>query len=316
MAERSFAAMGTTVHLIGVGARGDEPEAEALLESAEERVRHLEARWSRFRPTSELTRLNERAGTATVVTPETFDLVAAAIDGWRRTNGLFDPTLLAAVEQVGYDRSFEQLPADRPLPASSPAAPSDVPIATCGDIELDDGACTVRLANGMRLDLGGIAKGYTADLVAGELLAAGLDGVCANLGGDVRVCGIAPDGGAWTVDIQDPTDSTTALALLDVDDGAIVTSTRLRRRWLVDGVEHHHIIDPRTRRSAFNGWAQVSVVAATATEAEVLAKAVFLGGPVHDLLDASGARAVLVADDGSVATIGFEHADALPGRTV
>src|SRR4051794_27166348 len=101
--------MGTTVHLIGVGT-----DAEELLEIAEQRVHHLEAQWSRFRPTSELCRLNKSAGTRTVVTAETYELVAAAIDGWRRTDGLFDPTLLAAVEHVGYDRSFDELPSDRP----------------------------------------------------------------------------------------------------------------------------------------------------------------------------------------------------------
>jgi thiamine biosynthesis lipoprotein len=305
VAGRTFVAMGTTVHLIGVGARGSDSDTEAQLEIAEARVHRLEAQWSRFRPTSELTRINACAGTPTTVTRETFDLIAAAVDGWHRTNGLFDPTLLAAVERVGYDRSFDELPADRPELAAASA--HTVRSASCGDLELDADACTVCLPRGMRLDLGGIAKGYTADLVAAELTAAGLDGVGANLGGDVRVRGTAPDGGAWTVDVQDPTSTSTALALLEIDDGAIVTSTRLRRRWLVDGVEHHHLIDPRTRRSAFNGWAQVSVVAATATEAEVLAKAVFLAGPAHDLLDASGARAVLVADDGNVATIGFER---------
>ncbi len=85
------------------------------------------------------------------------------------------------------------------------------------------------------------------------------------------------------------------------------TSTRLRRRWLVDGVEHHHLIDPRTGGSAFSGWAQVSVIAGTATEAEVLVKALFLAGPERrDLLDEHGARAVLIGDDGHVETMGFD----------
>jgi thiamine biosynthesis lipoprotein len=301
MAERHFAAMGTTVHLIGVG---EGPDTDRLLELAEARVRRLEARWSRFLPTSELSRINARAGERTAVTPETFALVAAAVDGWYDTGGLFDPTLLAPVEQAGYDRSFAELPLDRPerRPKRAAAAGS---ADGCAGIELDADTATLQMPAATRLDFGGIAKGRTADIVATELVAAGLDGACANLGGDVRVCGAAPDGGTWKVDIQDPTCTTTALALLEIDDGAIVTSTRLRRRWLVDGVERHHLIDPRTRQPAFNGWAQVSVVAGTATEAEILAKAVFLDGPAHTLLDAASAHAVLVADDGHVATIGF-----------
>jgi thiamine biosynthesis lipoprotein len=310
-AERVFAAMGTTVHLIGVGARGLDARTEELLETAEQRIHHLEAQWSRFRPTSELSRMNERAGTRTALTPETYDLVAAAVDGWERTDGLFDPTLLAAVEHVGYDRSFDELPTERAATLSAPdAAPA--PSAGCAGIELDPDDRTVRLPAGTRLDLGGIAKGRAADLVVADLAAAGLDGACANLGGDVRVWGTAPAAldpitRAWTVDIQDPTCTSAPLARLEVDDGAVVTSTRLRRRWLVDGVEHHHLIDPRTGRSAFSGWAQASVIAGTATEAEVLAKALFLAGRRgQQLLDEHAARAVLVADDGHVETLGFD----------
>jgi thiamine biosynthesis lipoprotein len=292
--------MGTTVHLVGVG--GDAAE---LLEVAETRVHQLEAQWSRFRPTSELCRLNARAGQRTPLTPETYAIVAAAVEGWRRTDGLFDPTLLSAVEAVGYDRSFDELPGDRP---STRPALATAPGPGCAGVELEPEAHTVLVPAGTRLDLGGIAKGHTADLVVGDLAAAGLDGACANLGGDVRVWGIAPGGAdAWTVDIQDPTSATATVAQLAIDDGAIVTSTRLRRRWLVDGVEHHHLIDPRTGRSAFCGWAQVSVIAGTATEAEILAKALFLAGPQrHDLLDAHDARALLVADDGRVERLGFD----------
>lgn len=304
VAERVFGAMGTSVHLIGVGA-----DAEGLLEAAEERIHHLEAQWSRFRPTSELSRMNERAGTRTTLTPETYDLVAAAVDGWERTGGLFDPSLLAAVEHVGYDRSFDELPPERP---ATDLTPAPAPSPGCAGIELDPDDHSVLLPAGTRLDLGGIAKGHAADLVVADLAEAGLDGACANLGGDVRVWGVGPGrpsgrGDAWKVEIQDPTCTTAPLALLEIEDGAVVTSTRLRRRWLVDGVEHHHLIDPRTGGSAFSGWAQVSVIAGTATEAEVLVKALFLAGPERrDLLDEHGARAVLIGDDGHVETMGFD----------
>ena len=316
--ERVFAAMGTTVHLIGVGARGGS-DVQGLLEVAEERVHHLEAQWSRFRPTSELSRMNARAGRPTKLTPETYGLVAAAVDGWERTGGLFDPTLLDAVEHAGYDRSFDALPADRPTAQLTPRSTSAR--QGCAAIELDPDTSTVRLPIGTHLDLGGIAKGYGADLVVAELAAAGLDGACANFGGDVRVWGRAPGAGddsviddamideathGWKIDIQDPTGTAAPLAQLEIDDGAVVTSTRLRRRWLVDGVEQHHLIDPRTGRSAFNGWAQVSAVAGTATEAEVLVKALYLAGPRPELLDAHAARAVLIADDGHVETVGFD----------
>jgi FAD:protein FMN transferase len=308
--ERVFGAMGTTVHLIGVGAAGCAAETADLLEAAEARVHHLEAQWSRFRPTSELSRLNQRPGAPTTVTSETYDLVTAAVAGWVRTAGLFDPTLIDAVEAAGYERSFEALPADRSASALT-RGPRLRASAGCAEIGLDPDSRAVCLPHGTRLDLGGIAKGRAADLIVADLADAGLEGACANLGGDVRAWGRGPEGasgpaGAWRIDIQDPTGSAAPLAMLEIDDGAVVTSTRLRRRWLVDGVEHHHLIDPRTQRPAFNGWAQVSVVAGTATEAEVLAKALFLAGPQPKLLDEYDARAVLIADDGRVETIGFD----------
>jgi thiamine biosynthesis lipoprotein len=303
--------MGTTVHLIGVGGNSE------ALDRASARVHELEARWSRFRPTSELSRLNARAGIPTRVTRETYDLVAAAVDGCTRTAGLFDPTLLDAVEHLGYDRTFDELPADRRVLTSKRTEPGRAVVsAGCVGIELDPDASTVLLPNGTRLDLGGIAKGHTADLVVADLARAGLDGACANIGGDVRVWGHAPRAASsapasWTIDVGDPTVPTgdaAPVAVLEIDDGAIVTSTRLRRRWLVNGGEHHPLVDPRTGRSASNGWAQVSVIAGTATDAEVLAKALFVGGPSPDrveLLEQSDARAVLVADDGHVETVGF-----------
>ncbi len=300
-AERTFAAMGTTVHLIGVGDGADD-----LLAAAQERIDGLEARWSRFRPASELCRLNDRAGTPVRLTAETYDLIEAAVIGWVRTRGRFDPTVLGALEHAGYDRSFADLPSDRTETAPAAAAP-----VGCGGIHLEPDELVVQLPPGVRLDLGGIAKGYAADLVVDDLMAAGLDGACANLGGDVRVRGSAPNGGPWIVDIADPAGGAAPLARLQLRDGAVVTSTRLQRRWLVDGVEQHHLIDPRTGASAFAGWAQVSVIAPSAADAEVLAKAVYLmGTDARALLDESGAQAVLVADDGRVETIALEIAPA------
>ena len=136
----------------------------------------------------------------------------------------------------------------------------------------------------MRLDLGGIAKGYAVDRAAGILAAAGP--CLVNAGGDLAV-----RGGAWPVALEG-TD-----IVLELTSGAIATSGRDRRTWRRGGSECHHLIDPRTGLPAETGLVKVTVVAPTAVEAEVLAKIAFLGGEVD-------VPRVLVRADGSVVLAG------------
>ena len=119
--------MGTDVHVIAVADR--QRAAASALDRARERIDELEALWSRFRPTSDVSIANAMAGTSVRVSPETIALVQRAIDGYRLTEGRFDPTVLGAVVRAGYDRSYEQIRPDvqtsdarrgqRPLPSSN-----------------------------------------------------------------------------------------------------------------------------------------------------------------------------------------------------
>src|SRR5436853_2395011 len=106
--ERRFRAMGSDAHVVVVG-----PGARAGLDTAIARIAGLERRWSRFIPSSDVCELTRRSGTWVEVAAETVVLVERAREAWRRTAGAFDPTVLAAVVAAGYDRSFEQIPADR-----------------------------------------------------------------------------------------------------------------------------------------------------------------------------------------------------------
>ena len=174
--------MGTDVEVLALGA--DAHAMGQLGALAADGLEAREARWSRFRPTSELCRLNDAAGAPVVLSPGTFSLVARAVDAWRDTDGRYDPTVLAALQAAGYDRDFEAL-------ARTGGAVDHVPAATpgCGDVEVDDVVHAVRLPRGVALDLGGIGKGAAADEVSAELLAAGVPGVLGvlvNLGGDLR----------------------------------------------------------------------------------------------------------------------------------
>ena len=167
--------MGTSCDLTLLG--GD----DALLERAVARVEELEARWSRFRPTSELLRLHAHPGRPVVVSDDTFAVLELAVSAWRDTGGAFDPTVHDAVLAAGYTTDFASIPDDGgPVRAAPPAPGLDA-------VHLDPLVRAVTLPHGVHLDLGGIGKGRAADVVATELLAAGARGVCLSMGGDVRL---------------------------------------------------------------------------------------------------------------------------------
>jgi thiamine biosynthesis lipoprotein len=280
--------MGTAARVLVLGGDPDLPAR------AWRRLAELEARWSRFLPTSELCRLNAADGAPVVVSHDTYYVVSRAIGSWHATGGWFDPTVHDALEAAGYDRDFDSITDRGGVSPAPQAAPG------CGGIELLPLLPAVQLPAGVRLDLGGIGKGTAADLVVDELLAAGAEGACVDLGGDVRVGGVGPeDGGAWRVDV-DPAlapDRSFRLAA-----GAVATSTRIRRAWTRAGVAQHHLIDPRAGAPARSGLRSVTVVAAEAATAEVLAKAAFVAGPAvgRPLLEEQGVTGLLVADDGAV----------------
>ena len=292
-ADARWPAMGTQAHVIVVG-------DDYLLELARRRIAELERRWSRFLPGSEVSCLNRAEGQPIRVSADTRLLVRRALEGWRLTGGLFDPTVLGDVVRAGYDRPFDRMPAPSKSQSKSQSAVRYARwTGDAADVVLD-GSGAVQLPPGVGFDPGGIGKGLAADLVTAELLAAGARGACVNLGGDLRAVGEAPDGDAWRIGVDGP-NGTGTLAQLVVLDGAVATSSRLRRRWRADGEDRHHLIDPRTGRPAATAVAMVTVVAGRAWQAEVLAKAAFLAGcDGFALLERLGAAALAVEADDAV----------------
>jgi thiamine biosynthesis lipoprotein len=286
----AFRAMGSDAHVAVVGGPPN------LVARARARVEELEALWSRFVPTSEVSRLNGAAGTSPLlVSPETFELIKRGVEAWRMTRGRFDPTVLGDVLRAGYTTSFDQ------LPAVVPGAVSRLGRG-CAGIELDPDLCAVRLPAGVGFDPGGIGKGLAADLVVDELLAAGAEGACVNLGGDVRVSGTPPED-SWAIAIEHPWDPAPT-AVVHLHDGGVATSSRLHRRWQTDRGAAHHLIDPRRGTPAAVTVSTVTALGATGWQAEVLAKAAFLAGVGAglELLEHLGAAGLLVDEDGAVLT--------------
>ncbi len=276
--------MGTDAHVITTAPSAR--SASAALDRARERIEELEAMWSRFRPASEVSVLNALAGIPVCVSPETVALVQRAVDGVRLTDGRFDPTVLGAVVRAGYDRTYAEVD-PRALPDDDRGLGAPL-------IEVDPVARLVRLPEGVGFDPGGIGKGLAADLVVREL-ADRVDGICVNLGGDLRVQGVAPDPSGWAVEIEDPFGDPPR-GVVSLFDGAVATSARTKRV-LAGG---HHLIDPATSDPANVGIASATVIAGQGWIAEVLAKAAFLAGPTEAtlLLERAGVDGMVVLDDG------------------
>ena len=283
--DRRFRAMGSDVHVVVVGGAVD------TLDRAVERIEQLESRWSRFRPDSEVSTLNTNTGRPVAVSSDTRLLVGRAIEAWRLTGGSFDPMMLEDMCRVGYDRSFENLGDE---PHRQAAAPRNRPIDApgCTDIIVD--AASVTIPFGIGFDAGGIGKGLAADLVATELIAGGVSGVCINIGGDLRVLGESPSGEGWTLAIEHPR-STAPIALVGLAEGAIATSSVLRRTWKLGERMYHHLVDPATGEPSESDVALASIIAGEGWKAEVLTKAALLRGRARafDLIDEASAGLVV-----------------------
>lgn len=283
--------MGTWAHVVAV-----RPPPGAL-ERAQRRIEQLEARWSRFLPDSEVSRLNRAEGRPVLVSADTVMLVRRAIQGCSATAGRFDPTLLGPLLAAGYDRSFEDID-------DTGSTSSDTRTTTAVHaIAIDDHLGAVTLPDGAGFDPGGIGKGLAADLTVAGLLAEGAEGACVNLGGDLRAEGRSPDGGPWVIEIAQPFGhNALPLPQLAFDAGGVATSSPLRRSWLSGEQARHHLIDPATGRPAWTDVAAVTVLTGDAWRAEILAKAAVLAGAAEALrvLEGAGATGLVIDARGTV----------------
>ena len=294
---RTVPAMGTTARLIVVGGSPD------LADDAVLRIHDLEARWSRFLPDSELSRVNAAAGSPCIVSADTFELIDRLVDGWWATAGRFDPTVHDSMLRIGYTRSWPFTEARTALDEMDHEL-NDVPSPGCADITLDRRSRMVWLPLGVHLDPGGLGKGFAADLVAEELIEDGADGALVDLGGDIRVVGVSPTGGSWCIAVEHPTRHDATIAIVETNGGGIATTSRGKRRWNSDTAALHHVVDPSTGRPATHRWTSATALAPSAAAAEIGAKVAFIDGSTDD---APAVLAALLADaDGRLEIIG-EH---------
>ncbi len=238
-------------------------------------VQQLFADWdrrlSRFRPESELSRLNAAAGRPVRVSGLLEGVLRRALAAADATEGVFDPTLGRRIAELGYAETFTRAvrgAALAPAPGKAPAAegrPQDVTITPAG---------TVTLPAGVAIDLGGIAKGMAVDRSIALLGGLGVESALVSAGGDLAVTGSLPGGRPWPVAVEEPGGEAT----IRLRGGAMATSSTRRRRWRAHGREQHHLLDPRTGDPAATGVVRATVAAPTCEQAEVAAKTALILG--------------------------------------
>ncbi len=277
----AFQAMNTDFLVDGVS--GDDAAA------VREQVRLAESTFSRFASDSEIGGINRNAGEWVVVSPLTYELLADAEAAFRVTEGLFNPFMGHILQEIGYDRSFELLQqGDFPSGAAgwrenhAVKTKQAVQYQTNGTLplEMDPRRQAVRLHSGFSLDMGGFAKGWTAQRAADGLMAKGVRHGLIDAGGDVVLWGREPKQGVWGIGVADPMGAGGDIADLWVEGlTSMATSSVVKRSW--HDPKHgaaHHIIDPRTGAPAMSDLLQVTVLARDLAVAEQYAKCLIVLG--------------------------------------
>jgi thiamine biosynthesis lipoprotein len=273
----------------------DAASAQAPIEAVLAEMRHVDETMSTYKPTSEISLVNAHAAAGPVhISKELFDLLATALEYSRLTDGAFDITYAS----VGYLYDFRKRV--RPDQAAIDKA---LPAVNYEHVVLDPRAQTVAFSRpGVRIDLGGIAKGHAVDRGIDVLKSLGVTHAFVSAGGDSRIVGDR-FGKPWVVGIRDPRKGPDAVLLrVPLVDAAISTSGDYERFFDEGGVRYHHIIDPHTGRSA-SKVRSATVIAATATRTDGLSKTAFVLGAQRamEIYERLGdVDAVIVAPEGEV----------------
>lgn len=239
-------------------------------------IRRIDALMSLHRADSELQRVNASAAADPVaVSPDLFRVLTAAVAIAAATDGGLDITVEPLTQLWGFIWKEYRLPTDAELAAV-------LPRVDYRHLELTPATQTVRFKRpGVRLDLGGIAKGYAVDCAVEKLRALGIANAMVRAGGDLRAIGHPPDGDAWTVQLEDPA-KTGRRVTIQLRDAAISTSGNYENYFEIAGHRYSHIINPRTGLPVA-GLAACSVIAPTCLESDGLATGLFVLGPERSL---------------------------------
>jgi thiamine biosynthesis lipoprotein len=278
-----------------------EPQLENDLNTCFDMFRAFEARYSRFLPASELSRFNQ--STEWHADEEFFDILARAKEYWAATDGLFNPTILTSLEHSGY--TSEKL-------TTAPLNNLKETIFPLSELVLDPETRITRKPLELRIDLGGIGKGYCVDIVTHWLESCGYENFLVYAGGDMYASGANFDTDTssaipWFINIEHPLDNSQSLTMVALRDQSIATSGRNRRHWMHEDQKRHHLIHPITGQSEHSRLVTVTVISTNTVDADVWAKTLFLLGEKDGILKANQQHipAYFTFEDGSSAATSY-----------
>jgi thiamine biosynthesis lipoprotein len=267
MQTENFRAMNSDIVLV---AEGELSQVEAGLVAAQNFVDVSEKRFTRFSEHSELSALNRSAGSWFQASPDLFEVVREAQIYFYKTDGLFDPSILPSLKNAGYVHSMDEIRRVESVP--QPARHLQASVSTFASVELDKTNSSILLPADLQIDLGGIAKGWIAERAA-HLLSQYASACAVNAGGDMFLIGYPHGQDCWEVGLEDPRNPQEDISVLFLQEGAVATSSVVKRTWKQGNISRHHLINPRTGEPATTSWLSVTVLAPHAVAAETFAKA-------------------------------------------
>lgn len=242
-------------------------ENENALSEAEAEIRRIETLLDRGNENSDIYKINKNK--STVISEETAEIIHTSLSISEKTDGAFDITIAPVMDLWGFYGSKFRVPSHDELQTALSGVGYE-------KIQLDQNS--ISIPQNTCIDLGGIGKGYTSDRVASILKNNGVTSAIISLGGNVHAIGKKNNGEDWVVGITDPHNKSQLMGKLQIRDSAVITSGGYQRYFEQDGTKYHHIIDPKTGKSADSGLASVTVTAASGTAADGLSTALFVMG--------------------------------------
>ena len=258
-----FFAMDTYMSITGYG-----ESAESGVSAAKAEIERLDRLFSISDEESDVWAINNSGGSCQV-SPETVEIIGTAVEICHETGRTFDITLYPVSDAWGFYSEEYTVPSDDKINELLKETGSD-------KIKLDGN--TVETEQGVKIDLGGIAKGYATEAAVNVMREQGVESAILSLGGNIYALGHRPDGKAWNIAIQDPFDSGGYSGIISVSDMAVITSGSYQRYFEAEGKVYHHIIDPATGKPADNGLVSVTVVCKDPTMGDALSTALFVMG--------------------------------------
>ncbi len=265
VATKDLFAMDTYMTLTAYGDKGEE-----AVDQAAEEIKRLDQALSTGNRDSQVSKLNANAGGS--LTEDTKYLLEKSLDLYTSTGGLFDIAIYPVMEAWGFPTQDYKVPDKSELQKL-------LTLADVSKIQYIEEENTVKFEEeGMKIDFGGIAKGYTSSRIMKIYRDLGVKSGLVNLGGNVQALGSKTDGSKWKVGIQDPEGKEDYLGTLSIKDQAVITSGGYERYFEEDGKTYHHIIDPRTGYPADSGLLSVTIVSSDGTLADGLSTSLFIMG--------------------------------------